>query len=239
MHHDALSAPVRVLLVDHHDLFRTGLATMLGTQPEIELLAQASTGRLAVQLAGELAPDVILMDLALPDVDGIDVMRATLEANPETAVVVLSMASDEKLIQAAVRSGARGFVDKEASIASVVAAIEAAAQRASWLSPAAAELVLESARREWATNTAWTATHDGLSPRELDVLALIAHGLDNAQIGEALHISPRTVKNHVSSILAKLDLASRLQAAVYAVRNGLAGEVQVTPASSRAVRSGL
>ncbi len=238
MQDDALSAPVRVLLVDHHDLFRTGLASMLGTQPEIELLAQTSTGRLAVQLAGELGPDVVLIDLALPDVDGIEVMLAVLNTNPDTAVVVLSMASDEDLIQAAVQAGARGFVDKEASIASIVAAIEAAAQRATWLSPAAAELVLSSARRGWASS-AWTGAHDELSARELDVLALIAHGLDNAQIGAALHISPRTVKNHVSSILAKLELSSRLQAAVYAVRNGLAGSAETIPGPPGAVRSGL
>jgi two-component system, NarL family, response regulator LiaR len=212
---------IRVLVVDDHDLFRTGMASLLGAQPDIEVVAQASGGRRGVQLASELRPDVVLMDLRMPDLDGPDATRAILQQRPATRVIALTVLSGDDAVGAALQAGASGFLAKDTAIDDIVMAVRAAAMGSAWLSPRAAELVLGSMRRPDASREPDPGPIDQLSPRELDVLRLIAQGLENAQIANRLNISPRTVKNHVSSILAKLDLPSRIQAATYAVRRGL------------------
>jgi DNA-binding NarL/FixJ family response regulator len=217
--------PIRVLLVDDHDVFRTGLASLLRAEPDIEVAAQASGGRPAVRLAAELRPDVVLMDLRMPDLDGTEATRAIVGANPGARVVVLTVASTDEDVERAVSAGACGFLAKDTPVDDVAAAIRAAAHGAAWLSPRAAEVVLGPLRRDQpdpGARAAGAAADAGeLSPRELDVLRLIARGMDNAEIAAALTISPRTAKNHVSSILAKLGLPGRVQAAVYAVHRGL------------------
>jgi DNA-binding NarL/FixJ family response regulator len=219
---DAGQRPViRVMVVDDHDLFRTGMASLLGAEPDIEVVAQASGGRRGVQLASELRPDVVLMDLRMPDLKGPDAMRAIVERRPATRVLALTVLSNEDAVAAALRAGACGFLAKDTSIDDIVAAVRAAAAGSAWLSPRAAEVVLGAMRRPEAKREPDPGLIDELSPRELDVLRLVSQGLANAQIAERLNISPRTAKNHVSSILAKLDLPSRIQAATYAVRRGL------------------
>ncbi len=214
-------AEIRVLVIDDHDLFRTGLASLLGAQGDIEVVAQASGGRMGIRLAKELAPDVVLMDLRMPDVDGVEATRAIIEGQPGARVVALTVASEDGDVAEAVRAGACGFLVKDTPVDDIVVAIRAAAQGAAWLSPRAAEAVLGRVRERSEAVAEEDGAFDLLSPRELDVLRLIAHGLENSEIARELNISPRTAKNHVSSILLKLGLPNRIQAAIYAVRGGL------------------
>jgi DNA-binding NarL/FixJ family response regulator len=213
--------PIRVLVVDDHDLFRAGLASLLATQPDIEVVAQASGGRMGVRLADELRPDVVIMDLRMPDVEGADATRTILERNPGMRVLVLTVATDDSDVESALEAGACGFIAKDTPVGSVAVAVRAAAQGVAWLSPRAAELVLGRVRQRATEPEFGSGAEEHLSARELDVLRLIARGMENAAIAEALAISPRTAKNHVSNILAKLDMPSRVQAAIYAVRRGL------------------
>jgi DNA-binding NarL/FixJ family response regulator len=200
-------APIRVLVVDDHDLFRTGLASLLGSQPDIDVIAQASGGRMGVRLADELRPDVVLMDVRMPDLDGTEATREILEHDPSTRVLALIVASEDADVAAVVGAGACGFLAKDTPIDGVAVAIRAAAQGVTWLSPRAAEVVLERVRRD--EHEPDPASLQGLSPRELDVLRRVARGMENEEIAKELGISQRTAKNHVSNILAKLGLTRR------------------------------
>jgi DNA-binding NarL/FixJ family response regulator len=212
----------RVLVVDDHDLFRTGLASLLGSHDDIVVVAQASGGRTGVRLAAELRPDVILMDLRMPDLEGYEATRLILDHDPSARVLVLTVASGDDDVAEALLAGACGFLAKDTPIDQLVVAVRAAASGSAWLSPRAADLVLGRLRRGGDTDRSLdNGPAKQLSTRELDVLRLIARGLENAEIADELSISPRTAKNHVSSILTKLGLPSRVQAAVYAVRRGL------------------
>jgi two-component system, NarL family, response regulator LiaR len=212
---------IGVLVVDDHDLFRTGLASLLSTESDIEVVAQASTGRSGVRLAGELQPDVVLMDLRMPDISGHEATRAIVAERPSARVVVLTVSSADEDVVAAVEAGACGFLAKDTPIEEVISAVRAAASGAAWLSSRAAEVVLGSLRRAKQERLPDDGPIEDLSPRELEVLHLIARGMENAEIAEELGISPRTAKNHVSSILMKLGVPGRVQAAIYAVRHNL------------------
>jgi DNA-binding NarL/FixJ family response regulator len=214
-------APIRVLVVDDHDLFRTGLASLLNSQPDIDVVAQASGGRMGVRLADELRPDVVLMDVRMPDLEGTEATRVIMDHDPEARVVALTVASEDADVAAVVSAGACGFLAKDTRIEEVAVAVRAAAQGAAWLSPRAAEVVLGHVRRLELEPELDPTPLEELSSRELDVLRLIARGMENAEIAAELGISPRTAKNHVSNILAKLGLQGRVQAAIYAVRRGL------------------
>jgi DNA-binding NarL/FixJ family response regulator len=216
------SGAIRVLVIDDHDLFRAGLASVLASQQGIEVVAQASGGSMGVRLARELRPDVILMDLRMPDLDGPAATQAILATNPQVRVLALTVASDESDIAAAIVAGACGYLLKDSPIDDVVEAVRAASRGVAWLSPRAAEALLDRIRREYVEPGPARELEQDLSPRELEVLQLVARGLDNSEIAAELSISPRTAKNHVSSILAKLEVPNRIQAATYAVRTGLA-----------------
>ena len=210
-----------MLVVDDHDLFRAGLSSVLGTQQDIEVVAQASGGKMAIRLARELRPGVVLMDMRMPDLTGPAATRAILENDPGVRVLALTVASDEEDIAAAIVAGACGYLLKDSPIDDVVEAVRAAARGVAWLSPRAAETLLERIRRDYIEPSVTAELEQDLSPRELEVLQLVARGLDNSEIAEELSISPRTAKNHVSSILSKLEVPNRIQAATYAVRSGL------------------
>jgi two-component system, NarL family, response regulator LiaR len=218
---DRGAAGIRVLVVDDHDLFRTGLVTLLSSQPDVEVVAQASGGRMALHMTDYLRPDVVLMDLRLPDLHGSEVTSEIVSRHPDTRVVVLTGVFDNAAVLAAMEAGACGFLAKDTPIDGVVDAVRAAAHGAAWLSPQAAEVVLGSVRHRARHAVADLGLMEQLSVRELDVLRLLARGLDNGEIAQELGISQRTAKNHVSKILSKLGLPSRVQAAIYAVRGGL------------------
>jgi len=213
------NAQIRVLIVDDHDLFRTGLVSLFKSQRDIEVVGQASGGRMGVRLANELVPDVVVIDLRLPD---IDVPRRFLrEAHPWVRVLALTAVSEPPAVATAMQAGARGFLAKDTPVEEVVVAVRATARGAAWLSPSAAEVVLGQLRQSDSRAGARRAAADQLTPREREVLRLIARGLDNVEIASELAISPRTAKNHVSNILSKLGLSSRIQAAIYAVKEGI------------------
>ena len=212
---------VRLLVVDDHDLFRAGLASLLSAEDGIEVVGQASGGKMGVRLATELRPDVVLMDVRMPDLGGPDATRLILEREPDIKVLALTVSSDDADVSAVLQAGAVGFLAKDTPIDSLVVAVNAAASGAAWLSPRAAEVVLGRIRTVAPAPPPDTRSLEQLSDREIDVLRLIADGMENAEIADALNISPRTAKNHVSNILAKLGLPSRVQAAVYAVRQGV------------------
>ena len=214
-------APVRIMIVDDHDLFRTGLSSLLASKPDFEVLAQASGGRMGVRLARELRPDVILMDLRMPDMGGEEATRMIVKNDPDVRIVMLTVATDEAAVAGAVRAGACGYLVKDSPIDEVVQAARAAAQGIAWLSPDAAGALLERVRREQSHPVMDPVALESLTSREMEVLRLLAQGKENAEIASELGISARTAKNHVSSILAKLELTNRVQAAVFAVQNGL------------------
>lgn len=212
---------IRALVVDDHDLFRRGLRELLEEQG-IRVIGEAATGVDAVALATRAQPDVVVMDLNLPQGSGIEATRELVASNPQARILVLTVASDERTVLDALIAGACGYMLKDATIEEIAAGVRAAARGQSFVSPRVAHHVLGRLRGHAGTDPGRTPDDTRLSERELEILRLIADGFDNDQIAETLFLSPRTVKNHVSSILAKLEMDNRVQAAVYAVRRGIA-----------------
>jgi DNA-binding NarL/FixJ family response regulator len=211
----------RVLLVDDHDLFRTGLAKLL-TEQGVHVIAEAASGDVAVRLVDELGPEVVVMDLNMPGLGGVDATREISASAPRTRVVVLTISEDDDDIVDAIMAGACGYLLKNATVQELVAGISAAAEGDSLISPQVGTKVLQRLRAQMTGARRDTpAPRIELSERELDVLRLIAIGKDNGQIAQELFISPKTVKNHISNILMKLQIENRIQAAVYAVRSGI------------------
>jgi DNA-binding NarL/FixJ family response regulator len=213
---------LRVLLVDDHDLFRTGLRNLLREYGGVSVVGEAANGVEAVRLVRELAPEVVVMDLNMPTMDGVEATRHITALSPLTRVIVLTISEDDTDVMDAIVAGACGYLLKDASIADVVSGIRSAAVGASLISPTIASKVLNRVRASTADENMAESIRAELSDRELEVLRLIANGKDNAQIAAELVISPKTVKNHISNILMKLQIHNRIQAAVYAVRSGLA-----------------
>jgi NarL family two-component system response regulator LiaR len=206
---------IRVLLVDDHPVVRQGLRALLSTHDGIDVVGEADDGAAAVTAAERLSPDVVLMDVVMPGMDGVEALRRIGERRPQTRVVMLTSYADEQQAMEAVDAGASGFLLKDASPRDVAAAIRAAHRGEAVLHPSVAAKLLAERRRP-------PAAHADLTARELEVLRLIARGLQNKQIAAQLHLSEKTVKTHVSAILRKLDVTDRTQAAMYAVRERLA-----------------
>ncbi len=205
--------PIRVLVADDHSVVRRGLRGFLELNDEFELVGEASNGEEAVQMAQQLKPDVVLMDILMPKMDGIEATAAIRKALPDTEVIALTSVLEDASVVGAVRAGAIGYLLKDTEDDELCRAIKAAAAGQVQLSPqAAARLVREVRAPE---------SPEALSERETDVLRLIAQGHSNKEIADALALSDKTVKTHVSRILGKLSLPSRTQAALYAVRIGL------------------
>jgi len=209
-----------VLLVDDHDLFRSGLRSLLEEQG-LQVVGEADNGRAALRLVSELAPDVVVMDLKMPGLTGVETTRQVSSIAPRTRVVVLTISVDDDDVMDAVMAGACGYLLKDSSIDQLIAGIRAAASGESLISPQIASKLLQRLRAQTADAMVAQTIQTELSDRELEVLRLIAIGKDNAEIARELYISPKTVKNHISNILMKLQIENRIQAAVYAVRSGI------------------
>lgn len=211
---------LRVLLVDDHDLFRTGLRNLLEEQG-VNIVAEAGTGQDAVHAVREHAPDVVVMDLNMPGMSGVEATRHIAEVSPLTRVLVLTISDQDADVMDAILAGACGYLLKDASIQELLRGIEAAAVGEALISPHIAAKVLQRLRATSSEPELEKTIRGELSDREIEVLKLIANGKDNNQIAAELHISPKTVKNHISNILMKLQIGNRIQAAVYAVRSGI------------------
>jgi DNA-binding NarL/FixJ family response regulator len=211
---------LRVLLVDDHDLFRTGLRNLLEEQG-VQVVAEAGSGAEAVRAVLELAPDVVIMDLNMPGMNGVEATRQIVAAAPLTRVLVLTISDQDADVMDAILAGACGYLMKDASIEELLRGLRAASIGESLISPHIAAKVLQRVRASSTQPEIEKAIRAELSEREIEVLKLIANGKDNAQIAAELHISPKTVKNHISNILMKLQIDNRIQAAVYAVRSGI------------------
>ena len=210
----------RVVIVDDHDLFRTGLRTLL-EEHGVQVAGEASAGSQAIGLVRELAPDVVVMDLNMPGMSGVEATRHITAIAPLTRVLVLTISDRDDDVLAAIVAGACGYLLKDASIQDLLRGIQAAALGESLISPHIASKVLQRLRAASLSPEIAEAIRSELSDREIEVLKLIANGNDNTLIAAELHISPKTVKNHISNILMKLQIENRIQAAVYAVRSGI------------------
>ena len=218
-----MSGPIRVLLVDDHEVVRLGLRVVLEVEADIEVVGDADTAARAVVAAGRLRPDLVLLDVVLPDRSGIEACREMRVANPGLRVLMLTSFSDETAVLSAMMAGASGYLLKNAPRAELLNAIRSVAGGATLLDPAVAKVVQQ--RLAGLSSGRPSGSADGgLSEREREVIALIAEGLTNREIAERLVISEKTARNHVSNILDKLGLSRRSEAAAYAVRHGMAGQ---------------
>jgi DNA-binding NarL/FixJ family response regulator len=208
------------LIVDDHDLFRTGLRNLLEEQG-VQISGEAASGSEAVRSVREMAPDVVVMDLNMPEMGGVEATRHITAVAPLTRVLVLTISDEDADVMDAILAGACGYLLKDASIDQLMAGIRAAWRGESLISPGIAAKVLQRVRATSANPEIADTIRSELSDREIEVLKLIANGKDNAVIAAELHISPKTVKNHISNILMKLQIDNRIQAAVYAVRSGI------------------
>jgi DNA-binding NarL/FixJ family response regulator len=199
---------IEVLLADDHQLVRAGLAALLEGTDDLHVVGQAADGRRAVELAAELQPDVVLMDLSMPVMDGVEATRLLLRAQPGCAVVVLTSFSDQPRVAEALGAGAVGYLLKDCDPRDLLAAVRSAAQGHSPLDPRVARALLPS--------SGGPSVAEGLSARELEVLGLVARGMANKQIGRALGISERTVKAHLGRVFKQIGVADRTSAALWA-----------------------
>ena len=213
-----MSEPITVMLVDDHRMVRQGVRAFIETQPDLKVVAEAEDGESAVRLAKQHVPDVVLMDLVMPGMDGVEATRQVKAASPRSQVVVLTSYHEDEHIFPAIRAGALSYVLKDIGPMELAEVIRKAAEGEAVLHPRVAARVIQEVQgtRQDAPNP-----FTELSDRELEVLRLIADGLSNAEIAGRLVISEKTVKGHVSNILGKLHLGDRTQAAVYAWREGL------------------
>lgn len=211
--------PIRVLIADDHAIIRKGMKAVLDLVPDIELVGEAGNGKQAVVLDSELHPDVILMDLMMPEMDGIACIREIKTKRPEARILVLTNFAGEEMIFPAIKAGAMGYHLKDSSPEALVEAIRQVFHGESSLHPLIAKKVLD----EFHAPSEQQLSKEPLTQRELEVLRLIAQGYENREIAGQLVVSEATVRTHVSNILGKLHLVSRTQAALYALREGLAG----------------
>ena len=217
---------ITVVIVDDHPVVRTRMRTVLDAAADVTVVAEGASGADALRLVAQYRPDVLVLDVNLPDLNGVEVTRRLREQGTATAILVLTIHHNRQTVFGLLENGATGYVLKDEALETLVDAVRAAARGESWLSPAVARQVVRRAVGEVPPGPD-EPPHLPLTPRETEVLCLLAQGLDNAAIAERLVVTRRTVQNHVSSVYGKLGVASRTEAALYAIRRGL---VQVPPA---------
>ncbi|HSP72013.1 MAG TPA: response regulator transcription factor [Gaiellaceae bacterium] len=213
--------PVRVLLVDDDDLMRAGLKAVLSSDARVEVVGEAANGRAAVERARALGPDLVLMDVRMPDLDGVAATREVLAASPEVKVVILTTFEQDDYIFGALNAGASGFLLKRTSPEELLAAIQTVAAGDSLLSPSVTRTVIDRMAHQPTPEIGSSRLLDQLTPREREVLDLLARGLSNSEIAAELVIEESTAKTHVKRILMKLRLRDRIQAVIFAYENGL------------------
>ena len=216
-----MAEPIRILVADDHAGFRSGLAALIGTHPDMALVGEAETGEMAVARALDLQPDVVLMDLNMPGLDGIAATRRIVDTSPHIAVLVLTMADNDAAVFDALRAGARGYLLKGADRTELSRAIRAVASGDAIFGP---DVALRLMAFFADPSTVRAPAFPDLSEREQEILELIARGMSNQQIVDRLAISPKTVRNHVSNIFSKLQVRDRAEAIVRAREAGLGGE---------------
>jgi DNA-binding NarL/FixJ family response regulator len=221
--------PITVLIADDQRVVREGLTMVLGLMPGVEILGTASDGEEALALAGQLRPDVVLMDLRMPQCDGVEATRRLVQRQPDARVVVLTTYADDHSVIQALRAGACGFLTKDATNQQIAAALQAAKRGESAIDPAVQHHLVRAIARtaplQWSPPDQ-ARLPDGLTPREATVLTLIAEGLSNAEIAERLTVTETTVKSHINHLYGKTGARDRAQAVAYAYRHGLAPGTQ-------------
>jgi DNA-binding NarL/FixJ family response regulator len=215
---------INVLLVDDQTIVRQGLRSLLSLESDIVVVGEAADGRQAVELVQRLSPDIVLLDVRMPHMDGLQALRRIKAIAPKVSVIMVTLYDDPNYLLEAVSAGAAGYILKDATRQELIRAVRLIAEGGAIIAPTMMPDLLHQVERLMATRSSplmADALHDTLTEREIEVLRLIAEGYTNQQIAEALIISPTTVKTHVQNILEKLNVSDRTQAAVYAVRSGL------------------
>jgi DNA-binding NarL/FixJ family response regulator len=213
--------PIRVVVVDDQELFRRGLIMLVSAEDDIDVVGEASDGDEAAELAASTVPDVVLMDVRMPKRSGIEACRTIKQLAPSAKIIMLTVSDEEGDLYDAIKNGASGYLLKDASIDQVAQAIRVVADGQSLISPSMAAKLLEEFKTISTVGSKPDVIMPKLTDRELEVLNLVAHGLNNREIARDLYISENTVKNHVRNILEKLQLHSRMEAVMYAVREKL------------------
>ncbi len=208
-----------IVIVDDHPIVRAGMRAVLQSASDIEIVGEGENGADALRLVDELRPDVLALDVQLPDLNGLEVTRQLRQKGASTAILILTVHNDPQTIFGLLESGAVGYVLKDEALETLVSAVRSAARGETWLSPAVAGQVVRRAVAGSASDA--TEALSALTPREVEVLRLIARGLDNTAIAQELVLTKRTVQNHISNIYGKLNVASRTEAALLAIRRGL------------------
>lgn len=209
---------MRILIADDHGIMRAGLRALLDTEPDLEVIGEAEDGKHALQLARALKPDIILMDISMPGCSGIEATRLLAEHCPQTRVLILTMHDDKSLLQAAIQSGASGYVLKRAVESELINAVRAVARGDLYVHSSMTRALLETASY---TPSPKGDAVENLTPREVEVLQLIASGYTNRQIAEKLTVSVRTVESHRANLIDKLGIRTRVELLRYAIENGL------------------
>lgn len=218
---------IDVIIIDDHPIVRAGMRSVLETTTDIQVIAEGDDGSDALRLVVELKPDVLVLDLNLPDINGIDVARKLSQEDVSTAILVLTAHNDRQTVFGLLECGAIGYVLKDEALETLANAVRAAARGESWLSPSVATQVVQAALEQTSSDNmqgeySLIASDEniGLTSREREVLSLLAHGLDNTSIARELVVTKRTVQNHVSNIYGKLGVETRTEAMLYAIRKG-------------------
>jgi two-component system response regulator NreC len=211
---------INVLIADDHAIVRTGLRALLRSEPDLQLAGEATGGYEAIELVGKTHPDILILDLSMPDLDGIAVTRQLKPQYPDLRILILTVHEDEAMLREAIRAGASGYIVKRAAEAELIAAIETIRRGDLYVDPAMLRVLLVESTEP---RTEQPASPDPLTPRETDVLKLIVQGYTNRQVGEELGISVRTVEGHRANLLEKLGLRTRVELVRYARDRGLIG----------------